>query len=86
MFGCDPADPDSMQVSSPPAANTAPGYALPPVSTLTKGGALGNEIPGQFQGTYAQMPSAAYTGEQWITYPPQGFLGGRPVFVSTNYM
>ncbi|XP_020910178.1 paired box protein Pax-5 isoform X2 [Exaiptasia diaphana] len=73
-------NPASTQALSPPAANTAPGYVLPPVSTLTKGHVF--EQQGQYQtAQYAQIPPGAYPADQWIqAYPGQGFIGRPTVF------
>lgn len=73
-------NPASSQALSPPAANTAPGYVLPPVSTLTKGQLF--EQQGQYQpAQYAQIPPGAYPADQWIqAYPGQGFIGRPTVF------
>lgn len=72
---------DVGQATSPPAGNTAPGYVLPPVSTLTKG-----QIPGDMTG---QFPPASYAQapypDQWIPYAPQGFIGRPTVFLPANW-
>lgn len=73
-------NPATSQALSPPVANTAPGYVLPPVSTLTKGQLF--EQQGQYQtAQYAQIPTGAYPADQWIqAYPGQGFIGRPTVF------
>ena len=74
---------DIGQATSPPAANPAPGYVLPPVSTLTKG-----QIPPDMTG---QFPPASYAQvqppypDQWIPYAPQGFIGRPTVFLPANW-
>lgn len=74
---------DVGQATSPPAANPAPGYVLPPVSTLTKG-----QIPADMTG---QFPPASYSQvqpaypDQWIPYAPQGFIGRPTVFLPANW-
>ncbi|KAK2563325.1 Paired box protein Pax-6 [Acropora cervicornis] len=71
------------QATSPPAANPAPGYVLPPVSTLTKG-----QIPADMTG---QFPPSSYTqvqppyADQWIPYAAQGFIGRPTVFLPANW-
>lgn len=74
---------DVGQATSPPAANPAPGYVLPPVSTLTRG-----QIPADMTG---QFPPASHTQvqppypDQWIPYAPQGFIGRPTVFLPANW-
>ncbi|XP_068702108.1 paired box protein Pax-6-like isoform X2 [Montipora foliosa] len=74
---------DIGQATSPPAANPAPGYVLPPVSTLTKG-----QIPGDMTG---QFPPSSYSQvqapypDQWIPYAAQGFIGRPTVFLPANW-
>ncbi|KAM7427733.1 Paired box protein Pax-6 [Porites harrisoni] len=72
-----------VQATSPPAANPAPGYVLPPVSTLTKG-QLPADMTGQFPpASYAQV-QPPYP-DQWIPYAPQGFIGRPTVFLPANW-
>ncbi|EDO47088.1 predicted protein [Nematostella vectensis] len=71
-------NPASSQALSPPAANTAPGYVLPPVSTLTN---KGHDSTQYQSAQFAQIPPGAYpSSDQWIPAYPQGFIG-RPATV-----